>query len=113
MPIKPDRGKNPDLTARARAGQLGIFSSVRATPVARQFASRLALIAFTAASLRGLISGADFQGTLQTALIAMAVFYGLGLVLGELARRVVEEHVVAEWARLTADRESHALSEPA
>ncbi len=80
----------------------------------KQFASRLALIAFAAASLRGLISGAAFQGTLQAALVAMAVFYGLGLVLGDLARRVVEEHVLAEWARLTAevaDPDSHASSE--
>ena len=116
MPIEPDRGVNPDSTAPARAGQVGISGSVRAAPVAKQFASRLALIAFAAASLRGLTCGAAFGATIQTALVAMAIFYGLGLVLGELARRVVEEHVTAEWARLSseiASPESHASSEPA
>ena len=101
---------------RVRAGQFGILGSVRAAPVAKQFASRLALIAFATAALRGLISGAAFQGSLQAALVAMAAFYGLGLVLGELARRVVEEQVTAEWARLTAEtaeQESHAASDPA
>lgn len=72
--------------------------------MARQFAGRLALVAFATASVRGLISGAEFQGTLQGALIVLAVFYGLGLVLGDLARRVVEENAQAEFTRLTADQ---------
>ncbi len=70
--------------------------------MAVQFAIRLSLIAFATTSVRGLINGADFQGTIQTALIATAVFYGLGFVLGELARRLVEENVRAEWKRRKA-----------
>ncbi|MEX0702480.1 MAG: hypothetical protein WD069_10330 [Planctomycetales bacterium] len=67
--------------------------------MAARFASRLALIAFAAATIRGLLEGADFQGTLTTGLAAVAVFYGLGLVLGDLSRKLVEEHAQAEFAR--------------
>lgn len=47
------------------------------------------------------MAGTDFEGTVQSALIVMATFFGLGLVLGDLARRIVEESVIAELARLT------------
>jgi len=68
--------------------------------VAGHFAFRLSLIAFATASLRGLIAGVDFSDALKTALVAAALFYGLGLIVGELARRVIEEHVQAEFDRL-------------
>jgi hypothetical protein len=67
--------------------------------VAVQFAGRLSLIAFATALVRGAICGAEFEATLQTALVALAAFYGLGLVFGELARRVTEEAAQAEFAR--------------
>ena len=67
--------------------------------MAGHFAFRLSLIAFATASLRGLIGGTDFSGGLKTALVAAALFYGLGLIVGEMARRVVEEHVQAEFDR--------------
>ena len=69
--------------------------------MATQFASRLSLIAFGVAVMRGLLSGADFQGSLQSALLAAAVFYGFGLVCGDLARRLVEEAATAEFERAT------------
>jgi len=68
--------------------------------VAGHFAFRLSLIAFATASLRGLIGGIDFSDALTTALAAAALFYGLGLIIGELTRRVIEEHVQAEFDRL-------------
>ncbi len=66
--------------------------------VATQFASRLALIAFATAALRGLFCEADFFGTIQTALVSLGAFYVLGLVMGEAARRIVEENVKADLA---------------
>ena len=60
------------------------------------FAIRLALIAFAAASIRGLLTQSDFQATIETAMFALAVFFGLGIITGELARRVVEESVLDE-----------------
>ena len=66
------------------------------------FAIRLSLIAFAAASFRGLLTQSDFQSTIETAMVAVAVFFVLGFIFGELARRVVEESVLAEIAAMTA-----------
>jgi hypothetical protein len=87
---------------RCGAGSVEILGFVRATQVAGHFASRLSLIAFATAIVQGLIDRADFQGTLQTALLLLAVFFGLGYVIGEIARRVVEEGVQAEFDRMAS-----------
>jgi hypothetical protein len=67
--------------------------------VATQFAKRLALISFSTTVLRGLIYGPDFLATMQTALVCLGAFYVLGLILGEAARRIVEENIKSELAR--------------
>ncbi len=66
--------------------------------MAVHFAGRLSLVAFATAAARGVLAGWDFQGSLQTALVALGVFYCLGFVLGDLARRLVEENAQAEVA---------------
>jgi|SRR5580692_3587483 hypothetical protein len=71
----------------------------RVNSVATQFAKRLALIAFATAALRGLFCETDFFATMQTALVSLGAFYVLGLVLGEAARRIVEENIKSELAR--------------
>ena len=74
------------------------------------FAIRLSLIAFAAASIRGLLTQSDFQATIQIALVALAVFFGIGIIFGELARSVVEENVLSEIAATKAaleKREQH------
>lgn len=63
--------------------------------MAHEFAVRLAAIAFATATLQGAITGADFQSTLKMALVVLGVFYGLGFLCGEIARRIVEESVAA------------------
>jgi hypothetical protein len=111
MPIKTSGGNRLGL-----GGEVEFPGFSRTKLVAVQFASRLSLIAFATVSIRGLIAGTDFQGTIQTALIAMAAFYGLGLIFGELARRVIEENVHAEIARLrieTAELDSEDSSRSA
>ena len=65
--------------------------------MAQEFAFRLALIAFITAAVQGLICGAAFEPGLKSALGASAVCYLLGWVCGDLARRVVEESVHAEF----------------
>jgi len=70
--------------------------------VSTQFATRLSLIAFFATLVQGVVTGAGFADTVQDGLAAMAVFYGLGWVLGELARLIVEESARAEVDRLLA-----------
>ena len=67
--------------------------------MARQFAVRLALVAFAAATIRGLIEADDFAGTVQSALWQGTAFFGLGWVCGELAGKVVEENARQEAAR--------------
>ena len=80
--------------------------------MALQFASRLSLLAFATMALRGVLDRSDFQATLEAALLLAAVFYGLGLFLGELARRVVEENVQAGFARLQAERQKIESNQP-
>ncbi|HXY37514.1 MAG TPA: hypothetical protein VEI07_25045 [Planctomycetaceae bacterium] len=86
----------------------------RVNLVATQFGKRLALIAFATAILRGLFCGADFFATMQTALVSLGAFYLLGLVLGEAARRIVEENVKSDLARhMETALESAATPRPA
>ena len=65
-----------------------------------QYAFRLSLIAFATAALRGLMAGSDFEGTMHSALMILALFFALGWIIGELARRVVEEQVEVEIPQL-------------
>lgn len=61
--------------------------------MAAQYAPRLALIAVLTVLGRGLLGDGDFAGTVQTAAVAAAAFFAVGLLVGEIARRLVEEHV--------------------
>ena len=54
------------------------------------------MIAFATAVIRGLLCQADFYSTIETALVSMGAFYILGLLVGEAARRIVEENVKAD-----------------
>jgi uncharacterized membrane protein YcjF (UPF0283 family) len=86
--------------AQSTARRSRIPSNIRRVNlVATQFAKRLALISFATAALRGLFCEADFFATMQTALVSLGVFYVLGLLLGEAARRIVEENVRTQLAR--------------
>ncbi len=61
--------------------------------MAHEFGVRLALIAFATAAFEGLVSRSTFEPALTRALAALGLFYLLGCLCGELARRVVEENV--------------------
>ena len=63
--------------------------------MAEQYAPRLALIAVLTVLGRGLLGGGDFAGTVKAAAVAVVVFFVLGLLVGEIARRLIEEHVRA------------------
>ncbi len=54
--------------------------------------------------MRGLISGADFEGSIQIALLVLVVFYGIGWIFGEIARHVIEENVQNEIEQLLAEK---------
>ncbi len=61
------------------------------------FAFQLALIAFATVTLKAVVNRADLEGSLTSALITGVAFGGLGLITGELARRIVEEQVQTEF----------------
>jgi hypothetical protein len=63
--------------------------------VAMSFGLRLSLIVFLIETLAGLLKGGEFEETIRSALILGGIFWGLGLLLGELARQIVEEHARA------------------
>ncbi len=67
--------------------------------MAMAFGLRLSLIAFSVIAFDGMLRGGTFEDTIQLALIAGGVFWGLGLLMGEVARRVVEESVDAELSK--------------
>lgn len=69
-------------------------------------ASRLALIAFATVALRGVLDSEEFQTVLILALKAGAAFFGVGLIIGELARRLVEDMVMAK-IRKVIDEHTH------
>ena len=77
--------------------------------MAKQFACRLALIVCAASTVERVWSTDDLSATLTTVLVRMAVFYGLGLVCGDLARQLVEEDAQREFEKWqAAELESRA-----
>ncbi len=72
----------------------------------------MSMITFATVCLRGVISGAEFAGTIRTALLAGAVFYCLGALMGEIARRAVEENVQTEFEKLVTPESELSSGEP-
>jgi hypothetical protein len=89
--------------------QLGERENQSANSVGGQFANRLSLIAFATGTLRGLLIGSEFSAAVKTSLIVLAVFYGVGYILGDLARRVVEESADVELAQWKAEQIASGL----
>jgi predicted translin family RNA/ssDNA-binding protein len=61
--------------------------------VALHTACRLALIAFATVALRGVLDGSEFRTVLILAIKIGTAFFGIGLIIGELARRLLEDLV--------------------
>ena len=61
--------------------------------MATRFAGILALVAFITACIRGLLAGADFEATLRQACVSLWVYGGIGILLGALAQRAIEESI--------------------
>ncbi len=71
--------------------------------MALHVASRLALIAFATVAMRGVLDRAGLEATLHAALVASAIVFPIGLVLGDLARRLIEDIVHMEVERVLQD----------
>lgn len=73
-------------------------------------ACRLALIAFATVALRGVLDGSEFQTVLILAIKTGAVFFGIGMIIGELARRLLEDMVISKIRKVideNAPRDNH------
>lgn len=68
--------------------------------VALHTACRLALIAFATVAVRGVLNGSEFQATLILAMKIGAALFGTGLIIGELARRLIEDMVNSKITRV-------------
>lgn len=64
---------------------------------------RLAHIAFATIALRGVLDGADFHGTAYRAVWVAFCVWPIGLIVGDLARRLVEDLVRQEAAPVLND----------
>ena len=69
-------------------------------------ACRLALIAFATVALRGVLDNSEFQAVLILALQIGAVFFGIGLIIGELARRLLEDMVISKIRKVIDENAS-------
>ena len=59
-------------------------------------ACRLALIAFATVALRGVLDGSEFRTVLILAIKNGTAFFGIRLIVGELARRLLEDMVISK-----------------
>ena len=68
--------------------------------MARRTAGILALLAFSVCLVAGLNAGNTTATVLANALLAMAGTFVIGLAVGAMARKMIEENVAAEAAKV-------------
>ncbi len=71
--------------------------------MALHVAHRLTLIAFATVAMRGVLDRAGLEATLNAALLTGAIAFPIGLILGDLARRLIEDTVRMEVERVLQD----------
>ena len=69
----------------------------------RRTAGSLALLAFAVCLLAGLNAGNSTATVLSNALAAMGVTFVVGLAVGAMAQKMLDENVAAEAAKAAAD----------
>jgi NhaP-type Na+/H+ or K+/H+ antiporter len=71
----------------------------------KRFAATLALVAFATCLLAGAAQSANsFTTTVYRALLAMAGTYALGLILGAIAQKMLDENLQLEEQKLRNSR---------
>lgn len=78
------------------------------TIMARAYAGVLGSLAVAVTFARGALAGAGFEGTAQTAVVAMLALAGVGLVVGWIAEATIDESV---RQRLQTQIEQHEARE--
>jgi len=67
--------------------------------MARRMAAALALVVFAVCVIAGLGAGNSFETVLTKALAAMAATFVVGLVVGVMAQKMIDENLAAEAAK--------------
>ena len=65
-----------------------------------RIAATLALVAFAMCLLVGIQAGNSFATTIQRALVAMGGTYVIGLVVGAMGQRMIDENLKGEEQKL-------------
>ena len=71
--------------------------------MARRMAAALSLVVFAVCVIAGLNAGNSFETVLTKALLAMAATFGVGLVVGGMAQKMLDENLAAEAAKPAQD----------
>ena len=71
--------------------------------MARRMAAALALVVFAVCVIAGLNAGNSFETVLTKALLAMAATFVVGLVVGGMAQKMLDENLAAEAAKPAQD----------
>jgi tetrahydromethanopterin S-methyltransferase subunit C len=74
----------------------------------RRIAGTLSLLAFAVCLLAGMGAGNSTATVLSNALLALAVTFVVGLVVGVMAQKMLDENVAAESAKAAAPPEGGA-----
>lgn len=74
--------------------------------MARAYAGALGSLALAVTFARGALLGAGFEGTAQTAFLAMLALAGVGLVVGQVAEATVDESVRQRLQRQIDEHEA-------
>ena len=70
--------------------------------MARKIAAALSLVVFAVCLTAGLGAGNSFSGVLSKALLGMAATFVVGMVVGAIAQKVIDENLAAEAGKLAA-----------
>ena len=70
--------------------------------MARRMAGSLALLVFAVCLVAGMNAGNSTATVLSNALLAMAVTFFVGLVVGAMAQKMLDENISAEAAKTAA-----------
>ena len=71
--------------------------------IAKTYAGTLGVLAFSTTVVRGLVAGAGLEGVMQSAIVALVLFAFLGMVIGGVAERIVQESVRATLVKEPVD----------
>ncbi len=76
--------------------------------MAKIYCGILGLLSFLTTLIRGWIHGGDAESILHTAWLNLLLFSAIGLVIGWIAGRIVEESVNARLATELAEKKKNA-----